>query len=97
MVEAATPAPWGVNKYGAIGTGEHFIFGGHVIGACGFEEDMCGNAPELIVALRNNAAALLDVCEAAAALDSARDAQFGTPAFVEKMDALRAALEKLQK
>lgn len=47
------PAPWGVNKYGAIGTGERFIFGGIVIDREGFDTDLAGYAPKWIVAARN--------------------------------------------
>ncbi len=93
LVEEATPGPWGINKYGAIGTGKCFIFGGQVVGAEGFEEDSAGNAAELIVALRNHAPALLDVCEAAEAYVDCWKPGNITPT-TEAFDALRAALEK---
>jgi hypothetical protein len=63
LMSEATPGPWGINKYGGIGTGDHFIFGGFVITGEGFDADCAGNAAELICAMRNALQALLAVAE----------------------------------
>lgn len=65
LEKAATPGPWGINKYGGIGTGKHFIFGGIVIGASGFDEEAVSNALEFVAASRNSLPSLLAVAKAA--------------------------------
>lgn len=91
LEKAATPAPWGINKYCSIGTGKHFIFGGTVVSCDGFDGDATGNAQEFICALRNAAPRLLAIWAAADAYVCAVDFG-GESARKIALDALRDVL-----